>query len=225
MQCPQLLPEDWYLENGFKTKFSLFLIGAAILLSGCQETTDEVSVRSKDAGFAAERTYSAPAITAGAPAENPINASKREGLVPEKISIPAIGVEATTLHLGVKENGEMDVPETIEDVSWFEPGYKPGDNGRAVIAGHVDGLEGPAVFWDLAELEAGDEIIVAGAGEKLVFRVYAMESVDLELADIQSIFGYRSSPELVLITCSGDYDHNRGTREKRLIVYAELIED
>ncbi|TAA69132.1 class F sortase [Planococcus salinarum] len=201
------------------------MIGLVVLLAGCQETTDEVGVRSKDAGFATERTYAAPAVTAKAPAENPINALKREGIEPEKILIPAIGVEADALHLGTTENGEMDVPDTIEDVSWFEPGYKPGENGRAVIAGHVDGINGPAIFWDLTELEAGDEIIVEGNGEKLVFRVYAMESVELELADVQSVFGYRSSPELVLITCSGDYDQERGTREERLIVYTELVEE
>lgn len=194
-----------------------------IALAGCQSTADEVSVRSENIGFASERTYSAPAFTAEASIENPINALKQEGIIPEKISIPAIDVEASALHLGVNDKGEMEVPDTIEDVSWFEPGYKPGENGRAVIAGHVDGIAGPAVFWDLAKLEAGDEITVEGGGERKVFRVYAMESVQLELADVQSIFGYRSSPELVLITCSGDYDHNRGTREERLVIYAELI--
>lgn len=196
-----------------------------MLLSGCQEASDEVSQRSEDVGFAAERTFTAPKVTSSKPAENPINALKREGIEPEKIVIPAIGVEAEVLHLGKTENGEMDVPETIDDVSWFSPGYKPGANGRAVIAGHVDGLNGPAIFWDLAELEAGDEILVDGNGQQLVFKVYAMESVELELADVQSVFGYRSSPELVLITCSGDYDHDRGTREERLIVYAELVEN
>lgn len=197
------------------------------MLSGCQESTDEVSVRTKDVGFASERTYAALDVSINTPAEtaeNPINALKREGIEPEKILIPAIGVEAEALHLGVTKNGEMDVPDTIDDVSWFSPGYKPGENGRAVIAGHVDGLNGPAIFWDLAELKAGDEIIVDGNGQQLVFKVYAMESVELELADVQSVFGYRSSPELVLITCSGDYDHDRGTREERLIVYAELVE-
>jgi len=224
VQWLQLSLVGWYLENGFKTDVRILLIGAVVLLTGCQETTDEVSVRTKDVGFTAERTYNAPAVTAKVPTENPINALKREGIAPEKILIPAIGVEADALHLGTTENGEMDVPDTIEDVSWFSPGYKPGENGRAVIAGHVDGINGPAVFWDLGELKAGDEIIVEKNGEQLVFSVYAMESVELELADVQSVFGYRSSPELVLITCSGDYDYDRGTREERLIVYTELIE-
>lgn len=196
-----------------------------LLLAGCAETEDTVSVRTDDIGFAAERAYTAQNPAVKAPSENPINALKREGVVPDKISIAAIDVEATALHLGITENGEMDVPKTIEDVSWFEPGYKPGENGRAVIAGHVDGPNGPAVFWDLAELEAGDEIVVEGESGRLTFGVYAMESVEVELADVQSIFGYRSSPELVLITCSGEYNYTNGTREERLIVYAELLEE
>ena len=204
-----------------------------MILSGCQAPADEVSTRTKDVGFSVKQTQPASVSipeeqTENAveePAVNPINALKREGIAPETISIPAIGVSAEVLHLGTKENGEMDVPETIEDVSWFEPGYKPGTNGRSVIAGHVDGVDGPAVFWDLADLEAGDEIIVEGDGEQLTFRVYAMESVSLELTDVEDVFGYRSSPELVLITCSGDYDFNRGTREERLIVYTELVEN
>ncbi|MGI2329093.1 class F sortase [Planococcus sp. YIM B11945] len=204
----------------------LAFIGAFVLLAGCQTSSDEVSERTKDVGFIAEQPpeiQTAAAAKTAAPAENPINALKRDGIKPDTLSIPAIGVEAKVLHLGVTDNGEMDVPNTIDDVSWFEPGYKPGENGRAAIAGHVDGRNGPAIFWDLAKLEAGDEILIEGEKEQLRFNVYAMESVALDLADIDSIFGYRSTPELILITCSGDYNHDRGTREERLIVYAKLV--
>ena len=183
-----------------------------------------MSVRTENVGFASDQMPAEIVKKKEKPAENPINALKREGIIPERLSIPSIGVEADALQLGVTANGEMDVPSTIDEVSWFEPGYKPGENGRAVIAGHVDGIDGPAIFWDLAELKAGDEIIIEGEESRLIFKVYAMESVELNLADVDSVFGYRSSPELVLITCSGEFDHNRGTRKERLIVYAELIE-
>lgn len=205
----------------------LILIGSAAFLSGCQPV-DEVSERTKNVGFAAEQVLpegAVPAASEAAPAENPINAlSQEKGIQPSTLSIPAIGIEAEVLHLATEENGDMAVPETAEDVSWFEPGYAPGQNGRAVIAGHVDAVEGPAVFWDLAQLEAGDKITVAGSEGELTFKVYAMESVELALADVADIFGYRSTPELVLITCSGEYNFERGTREERLIVYAELID-
>lgn len=192
-----------------------------MVLSGCQETEDEVSERSKDVGFAPAQSEKVEVnIKAVQPTGNPINASAQSGIIPESMSIPAIGIDAPVQHLGTTETGEMAVPDKIDEVSWFSPGYKPGQNGRAVVAGHVDGIDGPAIFWDLSKLEPGDEIIVEGEGRKLIFKVHTMESIPLDEADIPKIFGYSSSPELVLITCSGTYDFDRGTREERLIVYA-----
>lgn len=197
------------------------MLGILMVLSGCQETEDEVSERSKDVGFAPAQSEKVEVnIKAVQPTGNPINASAQSGIIPESMSIPAIGIDAPVQHLGTTETGEMAVPDKIDEVSWFSPGYKPGQNGRAVVAGHVDGIDGPAIFWDLSKLEPGDEIIVEGEGRKLIFKVHTMESIPLDEADIPKIFGYSSSPELVLITCSGTYDFERGTREERLVVYA-----
>ena len=199
------------------------MLGLLGVLAGCQEAEDEVSVRSENIGFAAEQTEKVEAevkVKAATPADNPINASTRTGIKPQSLKIPAIGVDTLVQHLGTTETGEMAVPDDIDEVSWFSPGYQPGQNGRAVIAGHVDGIDGPAVFWDLSELQPGDEITVEGEGRQLIYKVHTMESVPLDEADVPNIFGYSSSPELVLITCSGTYDFSRGTREERLVVYA-----
>lgn len=205
------------------------MLGLLGVLAGCQEVEDEVSVRTENVGFAAEQTEKVEVNVeaaepagepAGEPAKNPINLSTRTGIEPESLKIPAIGVDTSVQHLGTTETGEMAVPDNIDEVSWFSPGYQPGQNGRAVIAGHVDGVDGPAVFWDLSELQPGDEITVEGEGRQLIYKVHTMESVPLDQADIPKIFGYSSSPELVLITCSGTYDFDRGTREERLVVYA-----
>lgn len=209
-------------KNGFNNKF--LLIPALLLLAGCQQTADEVSVRSENVGFTLDEP-AAVNIQQPAPAENPINGLKRSGIQPTSLKIPAIDLEAQVQHLGITENGEMAVPDNIEDVSWFSPGYEPGENGRAVIAGHVDGVDGPAIFWDLSKLQLGDEVVVQDKDRTLTFKVHTMESVPLDLADVSRVFGYTSSPELVLITCSGTYDFDRGTREERLIVYASLIEE
>lgn len=209
-------------KNGFNNK--LMLVLALFLLAGCQQPVDEVSVRSENVGF----TLDEPAAVntqQPVPVKNPINDLKRTGIEPISLKIPAIDVEAQVQHLGMTENGEMAVPDNIEDVSWFSPGYQPGENGRAVIAGHVDGIDGPAIFWDLSQLQLGDEVVVQGEDQTLTFKVHTMESVPLDLADVSQVFGYTSSPELVLITCSGTYDFDRGTREERLIVYASLIEE
>ncbi|WP_298825970.1 class F sortase [uncultured Planococcus sp.] len=211
-----------YGKNGFNNK--LILVLALFLLAGCQQPVDEVSVRSENVGFTLDEP-AAVTIQQPAPAKNPINGLKRSGIQPTSLKIPSIQLEAQVQHLGTTENGEMAVPNNIEDVSWFSPGYQPGENGRAVIAGHVDGVDGPAIFWDLSKLQLGDEVMVQDKERTLTFKVHTMESIPLDLADVSQVFGYTSSPELVLITCSGTYDFDRGTREERLIVYASLIEE
>jgi sortase A len=206
-------------KNDFKN--SLLIMAAIVFLCGCQQQTDEVSKRSENLDFEAGEPATVE-VQKPVPAANPINSVKREGILPAKLEIPAIDVVSEVLHLGLTETGAMAVPDNGEEVSWFSHGYQPGENGRAVIAGHVDDLEGPAIFWDLYKLKAGNDIIVTEGGKQLKFKVYKMESVPYETADLPSIFGYRSSPELVLITCSGIYDHSKGTRNERLIVYASL---
>ncbi|WP_301724214.1 class F sortase [Planococcus shixiaomingii] len=206
----------------FKTKWLICF--ALVFLQGCQSTKDEVSIRSENIDFSSKQ--STPVVVSQLQVgENPINEVKRTGIKPESLQIPAIGVEAAVQHLGTTKDGTMAVPDNIEDVSWFEPGYQPGQNGRAVIAGHVDGLDGPAVFWDLSKLKQGDKIIVEGETEQLTFQVHSMESVPLEMTNVSTVFGYTASPELVLITCSGTYSHSLGTREERLIVYASYIDE
>jgi len=206
----------------FKTSFFLL---ALLLFAGCAPV-DEVAVKTENVGFDVDvpSTSVEPVVQSIAPpTENPINAALSKGISPKTLRIPAIDVEAPVQHLGTNNLGEMAVPDEIDEVSWFEPGYNPGQNGRAVIAGHVDGLEGPAIFWDLAELQPGDVIEVAGENDDLTFEIYKLESIPLALADVSEVFGYTSSPELVLITCSGTYNREWGTREERLVVYAKLI--
>lgn len=206
----------------FKT--SVFLL-SLLLFAGCAPV-DEVAVKTENVGFEVDvpKERVEPVVKAATqPTENPINAVLQKGTVPLSLRIPSIDVEAPVQHLGVTEEGEMAVPNEIDEVSWFEPGYKPGQNGRAVIAGHVDGLEGPAIFWDLAKVQAGDTIEVVGEDETLTFEIYKLESIPLALADVSEVFGYTSSSELVLITCSGTYNREWGTREERLVVYAKLV--
>lgn len=194
-------------------------------MAGCAQT-DEVAKKTADVGFevaSASETRATPAIQAARPTENPINAALPKSILPQTLTIPSIGVEAPVQHLGVNDKGEMAVPDEIDEVSWFEPGYQPGQKGRAVIAGHVDGVEGPAIFWDLSNVQAGDHIHVSSDQEQLTFEIYKLESIPLALADVSDVFGPATQPELILITCSGTYNREWGTREERLVVYAKLV--
>ncbi|TVT28998.1 class F sortase [Salinicoccus cyprini] len=148
---------------------------------------------------------------------------ERSGIVPERIEIPAIDVDASVKHLGLLDNGEMAVPESLHDTSWFEPGYKVGAPGNSVIAGHVDDTVNPGVFKQLHTLEPGDEIIVHGeSGKKLTFKVYDKQLFDADKAPVQEIFGYSHRSLLNLITCEGPYNYDVGGTPNRWVVYTEL---
>lgn len=121
----------------------------------------------------------------------------------------------------------MDVPAKVEDVAWYKLGYRPGERGSAVIAGHLDTARGePAVFWDLESLEPGDEVFVQGLdGVKHRFLVDFHTRYPYDGAPVQQIFGPADQPQLVLITCKGDWDRINRNYSHRVVVYAKAAED
>lgn len=149
-----------------------------------------------------------------------------QGMVPEQLSIPSLGLIADIQPTGVLENGEMGVPDDVDEAGWFEPGFKAGAKGNAVLAGHVDSLNGPAIFYELDTLKVGDTIELAGADNRLmIFKVKELASYETDAAPIEEIFGKSDKRMLNLITCTGDFNRDIGSHEERLVVSAELISD
>ncbi|WP_273851501.1 class F sortase [Guptibacillus spartinae] len=150
----------------------------------------------------------------------------QEGIEPVQLEIPAIDVTAEIENVGVLDNGQMGVPEDINKVGWFEPGFKPGTKGNAVLAGHVDSKTGPAIFFYLEKLSKGDEIILTGQdGETMTFVVTGKERYPYNDSPIEKIFGPTDSRTLNLITCVGTFNRSKGTHEERLVVSTELKEE
>jgi LPXTG-site transpeptidase (sortase) family protein len=150
---------------------------------------------------------------------------KRAGIVPTTIEIPAIKVKTAIEHVGTLKDGRMDVPKDPDNVGWYQPGTLPGAPGSAVIAGHVDDLTSPAVFYDLHKLKSGDKIIVKDQnGETLTFVVYDQKTFPRLDAPIEDIFGFSYASNLNLITCSGEFDPETTERAERTVIYSRLQE-
>ncbi|MFQ5854413.1 MAG: sortase domain-bontaining protein [Anaerolineae bacterium] len=150
----------------------------------------------------------------------------RPGL-PVQLEIPTLDVDAFIEHVGLTEDLAMDVPSKVENVAWYKLGYRPGEDGNAVIAGHLDTVTGaPAVFWDLESLEPGDEILVRGLdGVKRRFIVDYHTRYPYDDAPVQQIFGPAEAPQLVLITCNGKWDRANRNYSHRVVVYATAVQD
>lgn len=158
-------------------------------------------------------------------AQPPITTQAVSTAAPIRLTIPSLKLDALIEQVGQRSDGAMDTPSLVEDVGWYRLGVAPGEVGRAVIAGHLDLVDGsPAVFWDIGKLEAGDEVIVyVEDGTEYHFRVMRKQRYAYEDAPLEEIFGFSLRSELNLITCAGTWDRKESNYASRLVVYTRLF--
>jgi len=143
---------------------------------------------------------------------------------PDRISIPSIHVNAPLMGLGLTPQGSLDVPPAAKKnlAGWYEAGTTPGERGTAIVAGHVDNAEGPAVFYDLGALRKGSTIEVRRRDSRTaVFTVDAVEVYDARAFPDEKVYGAARRPELRVITCGGGYSKSTGY-QGNVVVFAHL---
>ena len=209
-------------------RFIIVSILVSICLMGCTEETSRVtsSTESVDVEQTSSINQEDEEVIAMRSPEGLSLTDERIGITPVKLEIPALQVDAVIEKVGRLENGQMGVPQNPDSIGWFEPGVKPGSQGNAVMAGHIDSYTGPAVFYELDQLVAGDEIIVHGEDdEKLRFIVTGTATYPRNDAPVSDIFGFNYSSNLNLITCTGEFNRKAKTHEERLVVYTEVQDE
>ncbi|MBE3202720.1 class F sortase [Frankia sp. CH37] len=142
---------------------------------------------------------------------------------PVRVRIPAISVSAPVVSLTLDDSGRLRAPSRFEETGWNAAGPEPGEPGTAVIAGHVDSRTGPAVFFRLRELVAGDRVEVERAdGSSAVFVVRRRAWFPKDALPAAEVYGPTGAPELRLITCGGVFDRARSSYRDNLVVFADL---
>jgi sortase (surface protein transpeptidase) len=145
--------------------------------------------------------------------------------VPVSIRIPAIGVSAPVTELGLNADGTLATPPLGDPnlTSWYKYGPSPGQQGPAVIVGHIDTTAGPSVFYRLRDLADGDTISVTLAdGKTETFAVTGMQQTAKTAFPTAEVYGPLKYAGLRLITCGGVFDYTTGHYLENVIVYARL---
>ncbi|MFI6503114.1 class F sortase [Nonomuraea typhae] len=166
----------------------------------------------------------APAVSVPAPSVTP---SRKVGASPPvRVDIDKAGIHAEVMKLGLNPDRTLEVPplSKADQAGWFELGAAPGTAGPAVIVGHVDTADGPAVFYRLGDLRPGDLVRVTRADRKVAtFRLDAVETVPKDDFPTTRVYGETGFPALRLITCGGGFDRAGGHYTHNTIAYGHLI--
>ncbi|WP_083929370.1 class F sortase [Catelliglobosispora koreensis] len=139
---------------------------------------------------------------------------------PSRLRIPAIGVDAQLVRLKLDRSGKLEAPEDFHTPGWYADGTAPGDSGPAVIAGHLDSLDGKAVFYRLHELKPADVIEIERDGQWLSFHVTAAHRYAKSRFPTAEVYGPTPDAQLRLITCGGGFDKERRSYYDNVVVFA-----
>jgi LPXTG-site transpeptidase (sortase) family protein len=143
---------------------------------------------------------------------------------PIHLVIPAIGVSTSVGKLGLQPDDEVMVPTTIHTVGWYIDGPSPGQEGSAVILGHVDSYKGVGVFFQLKSLKTGDRITVTSSdGVVTRFSVTRVVQYSKTAFPDQLVYGPHGTRSLQLVTCGGIFDHATGHYESNIVVFSQLV--
>ena len=189
------------------------LLVVGLTLAGCGSVADDEPLPILPAR---ER----PAATSTAtPTATPPRA--RRPAPPVRVEIPALGIDAPLVRLGLDATGALEAPRRFDVAGWWTGGSRPGERGPAVIAGHVDSKSGPAVFYELGRLRRGDAVVVHRRdGTRVRFVVSGSGRYAKDRFPTARVYGPTRRPALRLITCSGDFDHSSGHYLDNTVVYA-----
>ena len=185
---------------------TLVVAAASALLTAiaAEDTTAvlarRVLVASAASAVAASTVLLTPAVAGKAPvllrptaanSAHPTPAALVEPVRPVVVAIPALGVTSQLEDLVADPaTRELSAPADPSRAGWYAAGVVPGDQGPAVIGGHVDSRNGPGVFFRLRTLRPGDLVDVTRSdGTTARFAVIAVTLYPKDAFPTEAVYG------------------------------------
>jgi hypothetical protein len=188
---------------------------------GSPTSTAEPSAPTRESASPSADATDTPTARNPKPSRKAVEGSES---VPTKITIPGTGMRADFVSLDLTGDGELDTPKDPAQVGWFTGAHTPGGPGVAVVAGHVTWNGAEAAFFELGDLRQGDRVkINRKDGSTAIFAVERRDTFAKDSFPTEEVYRDSSRPELVLITCGGEFDADRHYYDSNVIVWAELV--
>jgi hypothetical protein len=143
---------------------------------------------------------------------------------PTHLLISRVGINTDVMSLGLKPDQTIEVPPDTADApaGWYRNLATPGENGPAVILGHLDSPDDKGVFFNLGAVREGDTIVVSRRdGSVATFTVDMVAEFARGAFPTAGVYGATDHPALRLVTCGGKFSHTDGY-EDSVVVFASL---
>ena len=142
---------------------------------------------------------------------------------PVRLAIPALKIDTAVVRLGLNSDNTIEVPSDPNQVGWYANGPAPGEEGPAVILGHLDSTPGPAIFWHRSTRRPGSQVVVTRQdGSADTFLVQRVATFPVDSFPTDQVYGLTTDPELRLITCGGQYSFTQRRYLQNVVVFAVL---
>jgi len=151
--------------------------------------------------------------------------STTQNVWPDRIAIPAIGLDMAVTALGLAPDGSMALNDRADTAAWYKYGAVPGEREEAaLIAAHVSSVvDGVGPFSRLTELRQGDTVTVTMSdGSEQPFTVVKRQRISKETVDYNAITA-ESAGMLILVTCGGTWDPQTRHYDDNVIVWAASL--
>lgn len=209
---------------------SIPALAVLILVSACAGPAPRGDDSDSVGAVAAHTPPASAAVSASAPPAPLARAGRsgptqQERYIPARIILP--GGASAPVEPASTVDGQLEVPEQVTNVGWWDGGAQIGDPfGSVVIAGHIDSMnQGLGFFARMPSLKVGETVSTRGPdGQKASFRIYRIEVVlKAALATTSAAFDQLGDARLVLITCAGHFDRAHGGYDSNLVVLAKPV--
>jgi len=153
----------------------------------------------------------------------PTGMSPVDRSTPVALRIPAINLAVSLSTLGLNPDRTVQVPTDFQEPGWFDLGPSPGQVGSAVILGHVDSYQGPAVFFRLRALHPSDQVEVSLADGMIAhFMVTTVVQYPKDQFPAEQVYASHGDSALQLVTCGGAFDTHTRSYLSNVVAYTTL---
>lgn len=145
---------------------------------------------------------------------------------PTHLRISRVGIETDLMGLGLNPDGTVEVPPDTADApaGWYRDLASPGEDGPAVILGHLDSPDDRGVFFNLGAMRAGDVVTIERRdGSTATFTVDMVAAFTRGAFPTAGVYGATDHPGLRLITCGGKFSPEAGYSDS-VVVFAALTD-